>query len=171
MKEIKIKLYDYEELPKKAQEKALNNWAETVEDPMLQAHLDNLLTEELDERGVKYEASSINCMYSLSYCQGDGLMFEGTLEYKGHSVTIKHSGRYYHSNSKEITWNDFEGESKEAEEEKIAAAFEAMYQEVCKKIERAGYDEIEYQQSEEAFMQACEANEYTFEEDGTMRNA
>jgi len=45
-----------------------------------------------------------------------------------------------------------------------------VYAAICKKIERAGYDEIEYQQSEEAFREVCEANGYTFEKDGRMRN-
>jgi len=30
---------------------------------------------------------------------------------------------------------------------------------------------IEYEQSEQAFIETCEANEYTFEASGVMRNA
>lgn len=37
-------------------------------------------------------------------------------------------------------------------------------------MEIIGYDYIEYQESEENFREACDANEYTFEADGTMRN-
>jgi hypothetical protein len=49
--------------------------------------------------------------------------------------------------------------------------FKAVYERVCSIMERKGYDHIDAITSEEAFEQACELNEWTFREDGTMENA
>lgn len=164
MKEVTIKLYTYAELSEEAKAKALAKYNEVNDDPMLQAHLGNLVKEELDARKIKYDTDSINVLYSLGYSQGDGLMFEGTL-YDDHGRTIKitHAGHYYHSHSREIDYPEAS--------EREYSDFEKVYQAVCKKTEKAGYDEVEYQQSEENFREACEANEWTFEADGKMRNA
>lgn len=173
MKTISIDLYTYDELTPEAKECALNDWNKNgnSEDPFMESHMITLLKEKLDERKISYDADSIDIYYSLSYSQGDGFMFEGTLEFEGSSVTIKHSGHYYNSYNKHVTWNDFSGEENESkEEEKIAEKFETIYQDICKEMETIGYQEIEFARSEEAFQQTCDANEYTFEANGTMRN-
>jgi len=163
MKTITLNLYSYAELSKKAQERALEDWNKDNEDPLLPSHLGNLLKQELEERGIKYDTDSINVLYSLSYCQGDGLMFEGVVTWRNKEIKIKHAdNHYYHSKTASF---DYEGLT-DAE----FGQFQAVYEAICKKIERAGYDEIEYQRSEEAFIETCEANEYTFEENGKMRN-
>ena len=163
MKTKTITLYDYNELSPKAKEKALSDWNQNNYDPMMQSHMINLLTEELDARGIKYDTDSIDVYYSLSYCQGDGFMYIGKIEWKGETVTVTHNNaHYYHMYTANIDTGELKSEDVDS--------FKAMYQEVCKKMEKAGYAEIEYQQSEEYFMDACEANEYTFREDGTMEN-
>lgn len=161
MKTIEIKLYTYDELSVESKKNALVAYNETNEDPMLQAHLQNLLKEELDNRKIKYDTDSIRVMYSLSHSQGDGLMFEGNLTWQGLEATIKQSGRYYHEYSKSIDMP----EASEREYEDL----ERVYVAICKKIAQAGYDEIAYQESEEAFQEACEANEWTFEQNGKLR--
>lgn len=163
MKTTKINLYSYEELSKEAKKRALEAYNEHNDDPYMQAHMGNLIKQELDERGIKYDADSITAFYSLTHSQGDGLMFEGILEDEyGSTITIKHSGHYSHSNSRDIDYP--------AASEDEYAAFVKVYAAVCKKIEKAGYDHIEQLESEENFIETCEANSYTFEADGTMRN-
>lgn len=159
-----ITLYEYSELEPKAKEKARAKWNETNDDPLMQSHMINLLKEELEERGIKYDVDSMDVRYSLSSCQGDGFMFEGKLQWRGKEITIKHDGNahYYHMNTARF---DYEGLT-----EAQFGQFQAVYEAVCKKMERTGYDEIEYQQSEESFINACDANEWTFREDGTMEN-
>lgn len=174
MKKIEITLYEYADLSAKAKEKALSKWRETNDDPMMQSHMINLLKEELDKAGIKYNEDSIDVRYSLSSCQGDGFMFEGLLYWGKYSVRIKHSGRYYHSYSKEVemweTEKDNLNHSDNIIPESDQTEFETLYQLICKKMEQTGYDEIEYTNSEESFINVCDANEYTFEADGTMRN-
>jgi len=98
-------------------------------------------------------------------------MFEGTFTWKKYTVHIKHSGHYYHSNSKslEITYLDDNEDEQEADEETYTA-FEELYKNICKELEDFGYKFIEDEDSEQSFIDACEANEYTFEIDGTMNN-
>ena len=57
------------------------------------------------------------------------------------------------------------------ENEKDEQEFEELYQDICKKMERAGYEHIEWCTSEEVFIESCEANGYTFRENGEMENA
>jgi hypothetical protein len=173
MKQHTITLYDYPELSKQAKERALSKWRETNDYPFLTEYLHGLLTEDLDALGIGYDPKSLKLYYSLSYCQGDGVMFEGQLTYEEHEVQIKHSGHYYHSHSKTVTW-DFDDidmtPSSIRATDAMRERFEDVYQNICKKLERAGYDYIESEDSEETFADICEANEWTFEENGTMRN-
>lgn len=172
MKTKTIQLYEYAELSPQAKEKALNKWRETEDDPMMQSHMINLLKEELEERGIKYDTDSIDVRYSLSHCQGDGFMFIGELEWKKYTIYIKHGGgHYYHSHSASIEMQETDNLGFHIEDEKDENEFEELYQSICKVMEGKGYDHIEYITSEESFIEACDANEYTFREDGTMENA
>lgn len=164
-KEKTITLYEYSELSEKAQKKALASWNEDNDDPMMQSHMINILKEKLDERGIKYDVDTIDVRYSLSNCQGDGFMFEGKLyDSRENVITIKHDGNahYYHAHTAEI---DYPTAS-----ERTYADFQRLYRAICKEMERVGYEHIEYTTSAEAFSEACEANGYTFREDGTMEN-
>lgn len=170
MKTKTITLYDYSELSPAAKEKALQQWNEYNDDPFMQSHMINLLKEELEERGIQYDIDSIDVRYSLSHCQGDGFMFEGHLTWNGYTVKIKHQGHYYHSYSKSVEmYKVHDGQEIEPTEED-AAAFEEVYQEICTKMEQTGYNHIEYITSEESFIEACDANGYTFRENGIMEN-
>ena len=173
MKTKTITLYEYAELSPQAKEKALNKWRETEDDPFMQSHMINLLKEELDERGIKYDAESVDVRYSLSSCQGDGFMFEGELVWGKYTIYIKHDGNshYYHSNTANIEMQETDNLGFHMDDEHAdVKAFDALYHEICKKMERVGYEHIEYVTSEESFEQACEANEWTFREDGTRED-
>ena len=161
----KYKVYTLDELSEEAKEKALRDWNQDNDYPFLQADLREYIHEGLQELGLE-EVGVITPLYSLTYSQGDGLMFEGTVsDRKGNTYTIKHSGRYYHERSTEIDGQDEEGEeidSKDFEEN--------VYVPLCKRVAQRGYDEIEHLESMENFQEACDANEYTFLEDGKMFN-
>lgn len=175
MKKIEITLYTVEELSKEARDKAREEYNQYSDYPFLSDDLREYIHEELKERGYTVEGvstsanPSIRPLYSLGYSQGDGLMFEGTVTDKdGNSYTIKHFGHYYHERSTEITGTNKDGE--DLTDEELKAFEEDIYIPICKKVAQRGYDEIEYQESEEHFIEMCEANDWTFEEDGTMRN-
>ena len=168
MKTISIKLYEYSELSKEAKAKALAEWNDENNDYLfLEEDIKDTCTTLLTKYGITGDPVEVS--YSLSYCQGDGAMFYGTFTWKDYSIKINHVGRYSHSNSKEIEiLNEKTGiNAPEAAER----AFEIIYQSICEAMETRGYAHIEAERSEEFFISACEANDYTFEADGTMRNA
>lgn len=175
MKTATIQLYNFDELSEKAKEKALSNHNSDNEMYFLEEDLSEYLSQLLEENGIKGDAK---LYYSLDYCQGDGVMFEGNFEYKGISFKVIHNGHYYHSNSKIIEADEIENDEDddlkadliEVMTEEAEREFEEVYKEICDKIEKAGYEQIEHEQSEEAFKEMCEANEYTFEVNGEMRN-
>lgn len=167
MKTKTIELFEYSELSDEAKQKALSDWNEHNDNPLMQSHMINLLKEKLEERNIRYDANSIDVRYSLSHCQGDGFMFEGKLYWEGVVVRIKHSGHYYHSNSKDVQF--YTGDETESlYSHTIADKFEKVYQEICKEMEQIGYDEIEYDRSAENFESVCEANEYYFTKEGKL---
>jgi len=176
MKQKTIQLYDFDELSDEAKSKALDNHNEHNDHDFLSENLNDYLSQLLEEAEIKTDNAKL--FYSLGYCQGDGVCFEGDFEYKGVNISGRHSGNYYHSNSVNIEAEEIENDDdddlksdlNEIVQEEAEAEFKEVYQEICDKIEKAGYGEIEYNQSEEAFKEMCDANEYTFESNGIMRN-
>lgn len=179
MKTKTINLYSYQELSDEAKKKAHAKWREDNDYMFLENDMNEWLHELLKENKIKdvygtYNEKDLNTFgqtskranvrYSLSYCQGDGVMFEGTFEWEDHMLKITHNGHYYHSHSKIVDWID------QPQSEVQERRFEEIYQKICKELERRGYDYIEYEDSEESFIEACEANDYTFRENGVMEN-
>lgn len=159
------KIYSFEELSQEAKDKAREDFNRDEELPFLQDDLREYIHEELTDKG--YTHGEITPLYDLSHSQGSGLMFEGEVtDKKGNRYIIKHAGHYYHERSTEIAGYDKNDNEIETED------FEnTVYIPICQKIRDRGYEEIEYNQSEECFAETCEVNEYTFLEDGTMFNA
>lgn len=169
------KVYNLEELSKEAQEKAHNTWIEQNDYYFLSDYLNERLYELLKENNIKDTNDTskpgtkpTQVQYSLSHCQGDGCMFAGDFEWKSYRVNIQHAGRYNHYNSKIINIESIKTDREASE--KIHADFDKIYIKICKALERIGYDFIKYEDSFESFQELCEANEYTFLEDGTMQN-
>lgn len=168
-------LYTFDELSQEAKDKARAKHIEHNEYYFLSDCMNNRLHELLEDNHVKdlndtskAGTKPTQVLYSLSYCQGDGAMFEGNYVWNGYTITIEHSGHYYHSNSKNIKITDEEGNEPETDEP--LKAFEVIYQKICKELETFGYRFIEEEDSEERFAEDCEANEWTFLSDGTMMN-
>lgn len=182
MKTKTITLYEYSELSKEAKEKAHRHYVEQeFDDASLTVHLDNLVQELLEKHGIevlstadgKYDSKYAKLYYSLSHCQGDGIMFEGIFsfptetekeggQWKKYQVKVKQSGHYSHSHSKTV--------EVEPENEAVEKEFEIVYQKICKELEQSGYAHIDDLQSEGYFEEECNANEWTFREDGTRED-
>jgi len=161
-----ITTYSFNELSDKAKEKAIAFERENMQDTFPHEFLTDDLTEQLKDllKKNKITGDVDNLYYSLGYCQGDGAMFEGTFEWRTYTVSIKHSGRYYHSNSKviDITDNQF---NEDATEE-VYQEFENLYHSICKTLEDSGYKWIEDYESDENIADILAINEYQFTEDG-----
>lgn len=177
MKTKTIELFEYSELSPESKEKAYKDWRENnFDEYYLQVELDNRLDELLEEKGIVpisdikgYPSKHAKLYYSLSHNQGDGLMFEGTFEWKGHTITVKQSGRYYHSHSKVIESWDNAGEYVPNGHEEDYNKFDGIYHEICNELEKVGYETIDDMQSEAFFIEECNSNELYFSKDGSLQ--
>lgn len=170
MKKVKVvyEVYEFKELSKEAKEKAKSTWYENEDYPMLEDNLNEMLGELLKENKIK-EVGETKLGYSLSYSQGDGLNFTGKFEWNKYLVYITHSWRYEFASSSDITIMDKES-GEEVTNEKIEKQFKELYINICDKLEKAGYAELEYRMDDKEFQDHCEANEYNFSKDGKMIN-
>ncbi len=165
MKTFSINLFDYSELSEEAKKKARNTYKANNDYYNLENDMIDFINQLLPEYEIEGDATPY---WSLSYCQGDGAMFEGSFYWKGYSVNVKHSGRYYHSNCKEIDIVDSSKDDSPDAPKEVYQEFEELYQEICKKLEKHGYSCIEYEDSEEFIADQFDCNEYKFLESGKV---
>lgn len=179
MKTKTISLYEYSELSKEAKEKALAHYREHgFDSDGLRVYLDNQIEPLLEKHGIKpvsdikgHDSKYAKLYFSLSHCQGDGVMFENTFEWKQYTVYIQQIGRYYHSNSAQIEIQETNNLGFHMDDEHVdVIAFDKIYQKICKELERDGYEYVEDMESEEHFIEECNANEWTFRENGTRED-
>ena len=159
-------LYTYDELSPEAKEKALEDYRNGNEYYFLSEDLEYKLQELLKDNKITSDDAKV--YYSLSWNQGDGAMFEGNCFWKSYIIKIKQSGHYYNYNSKTYTITSVKT-GKEASDT-VYQDFEKIYLDICSELEKAGYAYIEYEDSEEAFKESAESNEWTFLSSGKMMN-
>lgn len=169
MKTIETKVYTIDELSDAAKEKARDWYKQGNDYDMLSEAMSEHLVDLLADNKIKCEDPKV--MYSLSYCQGDGAMFEGVCEWKKYTVKVKHLGNYYHYNSKDFTnWTITKtGEEPDLtadEWKKLEEDFNTVYVKVCRALEKYGYDWIEVEDADENVDDNILANEYTFTAEG-----
>lgn len=170
MKTVPLNLYEYKELSTEAKEKALKEYRNSNDYPFLDEELKEKCKELLEKHNIK-TVDGPKLFYSLSFSQGDGVMFEGEFIDGKYTVYVKHHGHYYHKRSASFEVQETDNLGEHVENEKVEKAFIDMYEDICNDLEKAGYKHIEVEDSEETFIEACEANEWTFEVNGVMRNA
>lgn len=161
----KTEAYTYNELSEQAKERALNDHIEQNEYYFLSDDMAEYLDQLLNEYKLKYDQLP-KVFYDLSHSQGSGAMFEGTVFWKNYTVDIKHSGFYYHYNSKELDIYSTKT-GKDAKKE-VYEQFNEMYIDICNKLEKYGYGVIEYENSEENFSELCEVNCWEFTKEGKI---
>ena len=163
VKVLKINLYSFDQLSEDAKKNAISKWYDIEDYPFLADDLTENLHELLQSEGV--ESNGLQLLYSLSYSQGDGLCFTGEISKSGNTLKLSHRSHYYYATSVSFDYTDSEGEDIEEVEE-----LREIYLRVCNKLEKIGYNCIEYRMNNEEFTDLCEANNYTFTIDGLMNN-
>lgn len=170
MRTITTKVYTFDELTDEAKAVAIEKYRESEDFPFLSDDMH----ERLGELLIKYKMKSddAHVFYSLSYSQGDGAMFTGTIEYKSWLIEVSHwGGMYYHFNSKTID-SITSIKTGETPSDKVYSRvfheFEPLYVKLCKELEQWGYDYIESATSDEVITDTLMANEYEYTEDGRM---
>jgi hypothetical protein len=186
-----IQIYNFNELSQTAKDTAINNFKDRHE-----IHLDFFnddCIQIINERGFK---GNIKLQYSLSNCQGDGLSFgcdyfdseklheifrevlgsgkDKTIETILNNSYFKVkgiSGRYCyaHENDLEYTFDDnISAPNIEEVVGKVKEKLVEIYLNLCSELEKIGYDEIEYQYSDEYIANELIELEYNFTEYGKI---
>lgn len=168
MKTKTINLYTINELSPEAQEKARQDYIAHNDYEFLEDDMICYLKEELLPTYNIIPDNNLSIRYSLSYCQGDGAMFEGTVTWDNkYRVKIQHSGHYCHYNSKDFEIFDFDmGEA--IYDSELDKKFDDVYVKICEDLAKYGYDVMETSDSMENFKETCEANDYYFTNDGEL---
>ena len=171
MKEIKIKIYKFEELSDEAKKKAIEWWRHGNDMPELNDVLEEEaelllgdITKSEDSPLRNFEVHSISCQ--LGFCQSDFLtvIYDGEIEYNDTYYTFKvMGGGLQHQLKPEIAVYGEDGEE-EYEMEKI---IRANHEQMCRKLMKWGHDYILEQGSDEVVSENIIVNEYDFREDGT----
>ena len=167
MKTIKIKVYEYDELNKTAKDKVLSQFRKDNDYNFLEEDLKESLKELLKENNIK-EVKDLSVLYSLSYCQGDGFCFTGSFIWGRYNVVINHVGHYNHAKSVNISLYNKGGTYKDAG--RPYNTFLGIYERICLTLEKQGYTQIEYENSEATIKENIEVNGYMFEENGRLRS-
>jgi len=192
MRTVRTKVYSFNELSNEAQQKAIEKYRNGSE--IYLDFFNDAAIEQINNSGF-YD--DIKLQYSLGYSQGDGLSFScKRIEWKtieplftevlgqGKEKTAKlifeycsfickgNDGRYCFASKNDIDFT-FENYNREYQNIKevvgnVLTKIENKYLELCKQLEKQGYSEIEYQQSDEAIKETILANDYEFTKDGTQ---
>lgn len=188
MRTIEQKVYRFSELEKTVQEKVIEKWYEEEEYPFLTEDLEQEL--ENDERNIFED--DFKLLYSLSYCQGDGLSIKGNIDkekilnllpeelkekFKDKIYSIGstgNKGHYCFHSIQDIVYElDLNDEDDHDEfytifEEEILPIIQNIYCELCKTLKRSGYSILEYRMSIEEFSELSDRNCYEYFENGKM---
>jgi len=189
MKTVKTKVYQFKELSDEAKEKAIEDFRKKQWEFGEYLHFfGEYCQEQAKERGF----NDIELQYSLSWSQGDGLSFKcenfdiekfvnkhvpkekkmlkrALIDYLFVKIT-GNTGHYCYASKSDIDlYMDASTETPNIDKyvETLRIHLEDEYLSLCKELEKSGYDEIEYQDSDKAIIETIEANEYEFEEDGS----
>jgi hypothetical protein len=160
-------VYSFDELDDTAKAKAIEKQREFEQEfsnDWLPDAMADKLAELLEANGLKCDDAKI--YYSLGYSQGDGAMFEGTVSWHKYRVDIRQNGHYYHYNSKHFDVTD--EDTGDYADNNIEMEFNDIYTDICKDLERYGYDCLEQAESDETIIDSINANEYEFYSDGSM---
>jgi len=157
-----IKIYNFDELSedvkRKLIEKEIDYQHEIYCEDWLEDDMKYKANELLKKYFKKNNATLKQVYYELSYCQGDGAMFEFDLYYYNKYVKIKHNGYYCHMRSFIIdTWELTEKQENQLKE-KVLKMFE--------EFENYGWDLVNYRITEAEAIEILQENEYL--EDGTI---
>lgn len=161
MRTIRIKAYKFNELSDTAKKHAIEKWYENEDYPWLQEDLTQSLHAILEEKGCTFK--NLELLYSLSYSQGDGLCFTGSISKNGKTLNLTHNYRYYFARSTEREYLDEDGEYIDKDPE-----LSEIYFSTCAALEKEGYGILEYRMNHDEFSEHCEINNYEFYADGVM---
>ena len=158
-----IKIYNFNELSEDVKRKLIEKEIEYQHETYCENWLLDDMEDKAEELLEKYFKNNNTTLkqvyYELSYCQGDGAMFEFDLYYYNKHVQIQQYGHYYHrysfiiADSYELT---------EKQEKQLKNKIIDMFTE----FENFGWESVNYRITEAEAIEILQENEYL--EDGTI---
>lgn len=192
MRTIEIKLYGFNELSAEAKKVAIEEHRGVKQEwDVLDGFKENAI-EQIKEAGF----TESKLQYSLSNSQGDGLSFSADgfdgdklkdlfrkhlgdkkektineiLNYCSFKLTGNSGNHYCYASKRDLTFefDDFIGSHVQVHTvvSQIEKDLQDIYLSLCKVLEKQGYEELEYQYSDECITEDFEANEYEFKDTG-----
>lgn len=203
-----LTVFSFTELNEEAKKEAVEQYRSRYSDRLFDECDCEMLKEYFEEElhGLGYEDMKV--YFSLSYCQGDGVAFEGELieinkvakrllnekEWALYEKLIEDNGvwgkirltnhGYYHWNSMDVEIesdidNFYDWEIEEIGQELYKAYIDLLkdlqnymnsdIKDISKRLEKEGYEDIEYKESDEYIIETLENNDHIeFYEDGTI---
>lgn len=184
-------VFQYDELSDAAKAKAREWGAEAAHRYFEPSHLTDWFREELERKCLPFE----DIEWSLSYSQGDGVAFYGTVDdltgllrhakaltkFRGLrdargewrvdvSLSRNDFGHHYaHWNTMTVNveWLDDDYTARQSDlMDALHDTVKAYVQATSRELEKAGYSDIEYQSSDEVVVETIRANEYEFDAEG-----
>lgn len=158
-----IKIYNFDELSEDIRQKLIEKEIEYQHELYCEDWLESDMKYKAKELLEKYfknsNAELKDVYYSLSYCQGDGAMFEFDLYYYNKHVQIQHYGHYCNKYSFIIA-DSYELTEKQEKQlkEKVLKMF--------KEFEDYGWSLVHYRITEAEAIEILQDNEYL--EDGSI---
>lgn len=185
---ISIKfVYEFSELSDEVKERVIEKHYMDEDYPFLTEDIE----QELQNIAPYWEDVKLN--YSLSYCQGDGLSFSGSLnigkfldtffpnlrrknvvkEYIYKIYSTGNKGHYSYASERDIDFDLNYTSGKEYKRidkltDSIIQAVRKDYLRTCKTLEKYGYSILEYRMNNAEFQEFCEANDFKFTEQGKL---
>jgi hypothetical protein len=161
---VRTKVYKFNELSTEAKAKAKEWYYGDGYVGDLSAVMQEQLELFLDGSGIDFKNAKV--FYSLGYSQGDGVCFTGTFTKDGLMMELTHNSRYYYARS--VTSQFFDANSEEREEDEAGMDFFNEYVNICRILEKHGYDLLEYRMPDDEFSEHCDINNYEFYESGKI---
>ena len=194
MRVQEVKLYTFNELSEDAKQLAIRNYRNNNQETFMDFFTEDAI-QQIQEAGFR---APIKLAYSFSYSQGDGLSFscdyfdsnvlhdifkdvlgsvfkDKTIEFLINNSEFRlrgNNGRYAYASASDI---DFDIDSRLEYRHNVQGLFQRVqlrlidiYIGLCRKLEHQGYNEIEYQSSDEYISEELIANEYEFTADGLI---
>ena len=183
-------VYNFEELSEKAQQSALEWLAQSNQEWYEPDNLTEVFSFELGLWGFPSDPKSIE--WRLSYSQGDGVAFYGTIDVPTYLVKTKQRTKfrsllnspnvymdcriernYSHYNTMAVhaVIEEYDRPLSPQQTQLAELLEEALTEHVVhvsQELERMGYAELEYITSREYIVEQIEINEYEFTEDGKL---
>lgn len=192
MRQETITILNFQELSEEAKQAAIEKYRNNIDYDL--DFFNDECVDQIKEAGFENPILA----YSLSYSQGDGLSFkadnysklselflkvlgkgkEKTAELLANNCTQRitgNNGHYQYANKNQIelqlenyTSSFITSDRIDEIVERVQFELRDIYMDLCSKLKKQGYDDIEYQSSDEGISEILIANDYEFTENGKI---